>query len=203
MDSSVQNNVWPKQNPLLAKSPVLALFDPTLHTTVSTNPSDFCLGVIFSQVSLDGIEQTAAFAARTPSTVERKICHGGKGCASMHVAVESGIHIEWHTYLWGRRFTLRTDHQALTTMLGHAGLCVGKWSAGLIIQLRCGIPPRFSKCPCWLSVMFALIWFSCSAVAAVDDVDEEFVDSLSAICNSLSADVEAACASNKTLYTDF
>lgn len=43
----------------------------------------------------------------------------------------------WRTYLWGCRFTLLTDHQALTTLLttngvGRAGLRVARWSARLM-----------------------------------------------------------------------
>ena len=40
---------------------------------------------------------------------------------------------KWRTYLWGRRFTLRTDHQALTTLLttkgaDRAGMRIARWS---------------------------------------------------------------------------
>ena len=44
---------------------------------------------------------------------------------------------KWRTYLWGRRFTLRTDHQALTTLLttkgaDRAGMRIARWSARLL-----------------------------------------------------------------------
>lgn len=44
---------------------------------------------------------------------------------------------KWRTYLWGRHFTLRTDHQALTSLLtskgtGRAGLRIARWSARLL-----------------------------------------------------------------------
>lgn len=44
---------------------------------------------------------------------------------------------KWRTYLWGRRFTLWTDHQALTTLLSTKGISrdgmrVARWSARLL-----------------------------------------------------------------------
>ncbi len=43
----------------------------------------------------------------------------------------------WRTYLWGKRFILRTDHQGLTTLLttkglNRAGLRIARWSARLL-----------------------------------------------------------------------
>lgn len=117
---------------LLANSPSLVLFGPAMHTIVSTDASDYGLGVILSQVSPDGIECTVAFASCTLSAAERKYGTVEKEALACVWAIE-----RWRTYLWGRRFTLRTDHQALTTLLttnsvGRAGLRVARWSARLM-----------------------------------------------------------------------
>ncbi|KAL1259031.1 hypothetical protein QQF64_009608 [Cirrhinus molitorella] len=44
---------------------------------------------------------------------------------------------KWRTYLWGHCFILRTDHQALTTLLttkgmGRAGMQIARWAARLL-----------------------------------------------------------------------
>ena len=44
---------------------------------------------------------------------------------------------KWKVYLWGRLFTLRTDHSALTTLLSpkfsdRAGARVARWQARLL-----------------------------------------------------------------------
>lgn len=95
----------------------MTLFNPTLHTIVSTNVSDYVLGAIFSQVSSDGIEQTVAFASRTLPTAERKYATMEKEVLAWVWAIE-----RWRTY-----------HQALTTLLTTkgiicAGLHVARWS---------------------------------------------------------------------------
>lgn len=121
-----------KVKPLLANSPSLALFDPTMHTIVSTDASDYGLGGVLSQIGPDGIKHTVAFASCTLSAAERKYATVEKEALACVWAIE-----RWRTYLWGCHFTLRTDHQALTTLLttkgvGRAGLRVARWSARLL-----------------------------------------------------------------------
>ncbi|KAI7789804.1 hypothetical protein IRJ41_010978 [Triplophysa rosa] len=96
---------------MLLESPALAIYDPALPTFVSTDASDYGLGAVLTQLRSDGAEREAL------------------ACVW---AVE-----KWRTYVWGRRFTLRTDHQALTTLLStkgmnRAGMRVARWSARLV-----------------------------------------------------------------------
>lgn len=117
---------------LLVDSPALAIFDPSLQTVISTDASDYGLGAVFAQVQPDGTEKPVAFASRTLTVTERKYSTVEKEALACVWAVE-----KWRTYLWGRRFTLRTDHQALTTLLstkglGRAGMRVARWSARLL-----------------------------------------------------------------------
>uniref|UniRef100_A0A096LYT1 Gypsy retrotransposon integrase-like protein 1 n=1 Tax=Poecilia formosa TaxID=48698 RepID=A0A096LYT1_POEFO len=100
---------------LIVNSPALALYDPELPTYVKIKMRELSL-----------LHQELFFSAeRKYSTVEREAL----ACVW---AVE-----RWRTYLWGRRFVLRTDHQALTTLLtskgsGRAGLRIARWSARLL-----------------------------------------------------------------------
>ncbi|KAJ8373726.1 hypothetical protein SKAU_G00043060 [Synaphobranchus kaupii] len=117
---------------MLVNSQALALFDPSRHTIISTDASDYGLGAVMSQVGPDNVERTVAFASRTLSAAERKYAVVEKEALACVWAVE-----RWRIYLWGRRFTLKTDHQALTTLLttkgvGRAGLRVARWSARLM-----------------------------------------------------------------------
>ena len=117
---------------LLIASPALALYDPTLRSVISTDASDYGLGAVFDQIQLDGTEKPVAFASRTLTVTERKYSIVEKEALACVWATE-----KWRTYLWGHRFTLRTDHQALTTLLttkgiGRAGMRVARWSACLL-----------------------------------------------------------------------
>ncbi|KAK7889395.1 hypothetical protein WMY93_024955 [Mugilogobius chulae] len=117
---------------LLVNSPALTLFDPALPVVISTDASDYGLGAVFTQVQPDGTEKPVAFASRTLTNAERKYSTVEKEALACVWATE-----KWRTYLWGRRFTLRTDHQALTTLLstkgmGRAGMRIARWSARLL-----------------------------------------------------------------------
>lgn len=117
---------------MLLQSPVLAIYDPSLPTFISTDASDYGLGAVLTQLHPDGVERVIAFASRTLSTSERKYSAVEKEALACVWAVE-----KWRTYVWGHRFTLRTDHQALTTLLStkgmdRAGMRVARWSARLL-----------------------------------------------------------------------
>ena len=63
------------------------------------------------------VERIVAFASCTLSFAERKYSTTEKDALTCVWAVE-----RWQTYVWGRRFTLRTNHQALTTLLSTKGM---------------------------------------------------------------------------------
>lgn len=117
---------------MLLKSPALAIYDPKLPTYITTDASDYGLGAVLTQLHSDNVERIVAFAFRTLSPAERKYSRIEKEALACVWAVE-----RWRTYMWGRRFTLRTDHQALTTLLStkgmnRAGMRIARWSARLM-----------------------------------------------------------------------
>uniref|UniRef100_A0A9J7XM44 Reverse transcriptase domain-containing protein n=1 Tax=Cyprinus carpio carpio TaxID=630221 RepID=A0A9J7XM44_CYPCA len=117
---------------LLVASPALALYDPNLPSIISTDASDYGLGAVFTQIHPDNTERTVAFASRSLTQTERKYATVEKEALACVWAVE-----KWRTYLWGRKFTLRTDHQALTTLLctkgaDRAGMRIARWAARLL-----------------------------------------------------------------------
>ena len=93
---------------LIARCVTLRLFDPQLPVIVSTDASSYGLGAVLIQVE-NGRDYPVAFASRTLSSAERNNSVGEKEALSCVWACEI-----WFQYLWGRHFTLRTDHQDLT-----------------------------------------------------------------------------------------
>ncbi|XP_064463094.1 uncharacterized protein K02A2.6-like [Ornithodoros turicata] len=115
---------------LLVTCPNLTMFNPTLPVTVTTDASSYGLGAVLQQH--DGSQlRTVAFGSRTLSEQERKYSVGEREALACLWACEY-----WHIYLWGRPFTLCTDHKALVTLLGsqgsgHRPLRISRWSARL------------------------------------------------------------------------
>ena len=69
-----------------------------------------------------------AFASRELSEAEKKYAVGEREALACMWACE-----RWHIYLSGRKFILRTDHQALTALLsanssGHRQLRLYRWA---------------------------------------------------------------------------
>ena len=125
--STEQSDAYNRLKQCITSPPVLAHFDPNADTYVTTDASGVALGAQLSQV-IDGVEPPVAFASKTLSETERKYSTGEREALACIYACE-----HWHIYLYGRHFTLRTDHQSLTTLLatsgsGHRPLRIYRWS---------------------------------------------------------------------------
>ncbi len=117
---------------MLIHSPALSLFDTELLTVVSTDASDYGLGAVLAQVHEDKTERIVAFASRTLSSGERKFSTIENEALACVWAVKN-----WQTYLWGRKFLLCMDHQALTVLLSskgndRTGMRIVRWAARLL-----------------------------------------------------------------------
>lgn len=107
--------------------PVLAHFDVNLPTIVTCDASAVAIGATLSQRHRDS-ERPVAFASRTLSPAERRYSASERESLACLWACE-----HWHFYLYGRKFTLVTDHQALKTLLtsggtGHRPLRLHRWA---------------------------------------------------------------------------
>ena len=114
----------------LTSPPVLAHFDLMSLTFVTCDASNAAVGAVLSQLQR-GTERPVAFASRSLTPTERKYSVGERVALACVWACE-----RWHMYLYGRHFTLRTDHQALTALLattgsGHKPLRLYRWSERL------------------------------------------------------------------------
>ncbi|XP_049868122.1 uncharacterized protein K02A2.6-like [Pectinophora gossypiella] len=95
----------------LQSAPVLAHYNPTLATTVSSDASPRALGAVLSQRGADGCERPVVHASRTLAAAERnyaQICREG-------LAVIFAV-TKFHDYLYGREFTLVTDCKPLAAI---------------------------------------------------------------------------------------
>ena len=80
---------------------------------------------------VNGKECVVACASRTLSSAERNYSVGEREAIACVFAVE-----KWHVFLWGRKFVIRTDHSALTTMLSKGtdrkSMRIARWYSKLM-----------------------------------------------------------------------
>ena len=78
---------------------------------LDTDASNFAIGAVLSQ-NIDGQEKVAAYASRALTKSERKYCVTRKELLAVVYFVKYFRH-----YLYGKRFTVRTDHGSLRWLL--------------------------------------------------------------------------------------
>ena len=110
----------------------LQRFNPHLKTYVTTDASAKGAGAVLSQVDTTGKESVVAFWSRRFSPSEQNYSVTEREALAAVNAVE-----KWKLFVWGRNFTLRTDHSALCSILssrfsGRAGARVARWQSRLV-----------------------------------------------------------------------
>jgi hypothetical protein len=104
-----------KLKQLITAAPILAHFSSEAETIVSCDASGLALGAVLSQIQ-GGQERPVAYASRALSPAEQKYAVGEREALACMWACE-----KWHVFLFGRKFLLRTDHQALISLLSASG----------------------------------------------------------------------------------
>ena len=98
---------------LLTTSNLLIHYDPSLLLKLATDASQYGLGAVISHVLPTGEERPIAFASRSLSASKKNYSQIDKEALSLIFGIK-----KFHSYLYGRRFTLITDHKPLTSILG-------------------------------------------------------------------------------------
>ena len=95
----------------LTSASVLGHYDPQLPLSLTGDASAYKMGAVIFHVFPNGSERLVAYASRTLSASERNYSQLEKEALTLIF----GIH-KFHQYLYGRKLTLVTDHQPLTTI---------------------------------------------------------------------------------------
>ena len=95
----------------LITAPVLAYPDHSLPFILDTDASDVGTGAVLGQVQ-DGMERVVAYYSKSLSKEENNYCTTRKELLAVIRAVK-----HFRPYLWGKRFTIRTDHASLQWLM--------------------------------------------------------------------------------------
>ena len=97
----------------LIEAPIVAHYDPTHSLKLSADASAYGIGAVLSHCYEDGSERPIAFTSRTLTAIEKNYAQIDKEALALIYGVQ-----KFHVYLYGRKFTLVTDHKPLVTLLG-------------------------------------------------------------------------------------
>ena len=98
-----------KLKELVCEEPVLQLPDYEKPFILRTDASGYAIGAVLAQKDKNGDERPVSFASRTLTAVERRYSAGEREMLAIMYFIKY-----WHTYLWGRHFSVYTDHSPLT-----------------------------------------------------------------------------------------
>lgn len=99
---------------LLSSTETLAYYDPSKPLIVTCDASPYGVGGVLSQLGADGrCERPIAYASRTLTDAEKNYSQIHREALGIIFSVN-----KFHQYLYGRRFTLRTDHKPLVSIFG-------------------------------------------------------------------------------------
>ena len=132
----------------LISAPVLTHYDVNLPIHMAADASQYGVGAVISHTMPDGSERPIAFASRTLSSNEKRYSQVEKEALALVFGVK-----KFHQYLYGRQFTLVTDHKPLTAILGPKS---GIPSLAACTNAKMGLTPL------WLQLQYSFPSYPCS-----------------------------------------
>ena len=97
----------------LTSDSLLVHYDLNRELRLACDASSYGLGAVLSHIMDDSQESPIAYASRTLSSSERNYAQIKREALSIVYGVK-----KFHQFLYGRKFTLVTDHQPLLVLLG-------------------------------------------------------------------------------------
>ncbi len=97
----------------LASADVLAHYDVNKPLRLAADASPYGIGAVLSHIEVNGEERPIAFVSRTLTKAEQNYSQLEKEGLALIFGVR-----KFYSYIYGRRFTLVTDHKPLVTILG-------------------------------------------------------------------------------------
>ena len=111
--TSKQQRAFTRSKQLLTSAKVLVHYDPRLDLVVAGDASAYGIGAVLSHMIPNGEERPVAFASRTLSSAKHNYSQVENEALACVFTVK-----KFHSYIFGRSFTLLTDHKPLLTLFG-------------------------------------------------------------------------------------
>ena len=113
-----EKQAFDKLKDLLSSDRILTFYDPKLPVKLDTDSSSVGIGGVLSHIMPDGQEKVIEMVSRTLSKAERNYSQVEKEALGIVWSIK-----RFHRYLYGRPFTLVTDHKPLETIFHpHKGI---------------------------------------------------------------------------------
>ena len=110
--SDAHEESWNKAKSALHSSKRLVHYSLERDVVIACDASPYGLGSVISHILEDGTERPISYASRTLSLAEKNYSQLDKEAAAVMFGVR-----KFHTYLYGRRFKIYTDHKTLLGLL--------------------------------------------------------------------------------------
>ncbi|XP_062606687.1 uncharacterized protein K02A2.6-like [Saccostrea cucullata] len=109
--SSECDKAFSEVKQLITSDEILTHYDPQREVRLACDASPYGLGCVLSHVMDDGSERPIAYASRSLSSAERNYSQIDREALGIVWGVK-----RFHTYLYGRHFSLLTDHRPLVSI---------------------------------------------------------------------------------------